>query len=127
MDHLNAVPSDFSDAADWALAVSVADEDEQLHTEHMPFHSILLRSISPVIAGLVGTQSQLHEGRFVIEFPTVGDSHHANFITAKDFLRWLYRQKVEWDLSLAIDLARLSHLWNIPGTAEPYLILCKPC
>ncbi len=100
MDHLQDLPKDFTDAADWALVCNGT---------RLPFHSQFLRALSPVMAGLAST-IPAESSHFAVEVPFQGD-----LPTAKAFLRWLYRQRVEWTLPVARELAKLSHMWNIPG------------
>ncbi len=38
--------------------------------------------------------------------------------TAATFLKWLYRQEVEWTLDLAWEFAWISQSWNIPGNDQ---------
>jgi len=113
MEYLEGLPKDFTDAADWALVVKNGEKKKKQleRIDLLPFHSQFLRAISPVMAGLAGT-TPVEGSQFAVEIPFEGD-----LSTAQAFLKWLYRQRIELTLPLAKALAKLSHLWNVPGTA----------
>lgn len=101
MSYLDGLPDATVDMADWALQL----KDGTL----LPVHGPLLYTISPVLAGLVGTKPSGTSG-FAVEVPCDKTPD-----VASTFLRWLYRQEVVWTLEYAKELAILSHCWNISG------------
>jgi hypothetical protein len=103
MDYLTAFPEGFLERSppDWALQVKDGS--------FLPFHGNLLCSISPVAEGLASTPPP-ENSKYAVEVPFKQEVG-----TATAFLKWLYHQQVGWTLTLAKELAWISHFWNIQG------------
>ena len=98
------------------LELDAADAVICVDSKELPCHLVLLSCISPVLAssaGLEGTRPR-DDGRRVITFTK---SLH----TAEIFLEWAYcRGPMNLTATEAMDLAIVSHTWDIPGKFLPF-------
>ena len=103
MSYLKIMSRDRLNAADAVICVDSKD---------LPCHLILLSSISPVLADFESTKPR-EDGKWAIPFTR---SLHI----AERFLEWAYcRGPLNLTATEAMQLAELSHTWEIPGKLFP--------
>ncbi len=103
MAYLKNVPEDCAKFADWALHLK--------NGTHLPVHSQLLCTLSPVLNGLASTKPASHS-RFAIEVPFDRSEQAARL-----FLSWVYHCKIVWSVLAAKELAEIASFWDVQGTA----------
>ena len=88
-----------SQAADWVLCTD---------SKELPWHSLLLTSVSPVLSGLLETKPR-EDGKISVPF-------RGSYQAAENFLQFCYHHNpVVLSVEECYELSLLSHEWNIQG------------